>query len=182
MDTFSDYESFDGLGLAGLIKSHVISPHELLNAAIERIEAYNPKLNAVIFKMYDIACQQIESSDSEGIFKGVPFLLKDLFADCAGAPMNFGSRFANGYISHYDGELVKRFKKAGLIIVGKTNTPEFGLSPTTEPELFGPTTNPWDQTRSAGGSSGGSAAAVASRMVPMAHGGDGAGSLRKEKQ
>lgn len=179
MDTFSDYESFDGLGLAGLIQSRAISPHELLDATIERIEAYNPKLNAVIFKMYDLACQQIElAKNSEGIFKGVPFLLKDLFADFAGAPMNFGSRFANGYISHYDGELVRRFKNAGLIIVGKTNTPEFGLSPTTEPELFGPTLNPWDVTRSAGGSSGGSAAAVASRMIPMAHGSDGAGSLR----
>jgi amidase len=178
MDTFTDYESFDGLGLASLIQSHVISPHELLTAAIERIEAYNPKLNAVIFKMYDAACQQIESSHPDGIFHGVPFLLKDLFADFAGAPMHFGSRFANGYTSFYDGELVKRFKKAGLIILGKTNTPEFGLSPTTEPELFGPTLNPWDRTRSPGGSSGGSAAAVASRMVPMAHGGDGAGSLR----
>lgn len=178
MDNFADYESFDGLGLASLIRTRAIQPLELLNAAIDRIERYNPKLNAVIHKMYDEAHQQLKSHNPDGIFQSVPFLLKDLFADYGGAPMRFGSRFAEGYVSIHDGELVKRFKKAGLIILGKTNTPEFGLSATTEPELFGPTLNPWDVTKSAGGSSGGSAVAVAAGMVPMAHGGDGAGSLR----
>lgn len=178
MATFSDYESFDGLGLANLVHHGIVSPLELLNAAIERIENRNPALNAVIHKMYDQARLTIQNPSPEGIFNGVPFLLKDLLADYSGAPMHFGSRIANQYVSQNDSELVKRFKKSGLTILGKTNTPEFGLSPTTEPELYGPTLNPWNLTKSAGGSSGGSAVAVASGMVPMAHGGDGAGSLR----
>ncbi len=178
MLTFPDYESFDALGLASLIKSGVLTPHELLEAAIERIEQRNPTLNAVIHKMYDQARLAIQQNIPQGLFQNVPFLLKDLFADCEGIPMQLGSRFAKGYISAEDSELVKRFKQSGLIILGKTNTPELGLSPTTEPELFGPTPNPWDLNKSAGGSSGGSAVAVASGMVPMAHGGDGAGSIR----
>lgn len=178
MATFSDYESFDGLGLAHLVQNDIVTPTELLNAAIERIEQRNPALNAVIYKMYDQARSTIQNEIPCGLFQGVPFLLKDFLADYSGVPMRFGSRIAHDYISPHDSELVKRFKKAGLVILGKTNTPEFGLSPTTEPELFGPTLNPWDLTKSAGGSSGGSAVAVASGMVPMAHGGDGAGSLR----
>ncbi len=178
MSTFTEYESFDGLGLANLVKSGVISPEELLKAAIERIEKLNPKINAVIYKMYDQARATVKQSIPQGIFHGVPFLLKDLLADYEGVPLQFGSRFAKGWISPNDSELVRRMKNAGLIVVGKTNTPEFGLSPLTEPKLFGPSHNPWDLTRSTGGSSGGSAAAVAARMVPMAHGGDGAGSLR----
>lgn len=178
MDTFSEYESFDGLGLAGLVQRGVISPKELLQAAIERIETRNPQLNAVIHKMYDMASRAIEQGLPSGVFTGVPFLLKDLLAEYAGAPMSSGSRMLAHYVSTFDTELVKRFKQSGLVILGKTNTPEFGLSPTTEPVLFGPTRNPWDMSRSSGGSSGGSAVAVASGMVPMAHGGDGAGSLR----
>lgn len=178
MDSFTDYESFDGLGLAKLVKSGVVTQDELLNAAIERIEQRNPKLNAVIYKMYEQARSSLSHVNKEGMFQGVPFLLKDLLADYSGVPMQFGSRMMSNYVSPCDSELVKHFKKAGLIIVGKTNTPEFGLNSTTEPELFGPTLNPWDVTKSSGGSSGGSAVAVASGMVPMAHGGDGAGSLR----
>ncbi len=178
MPIFSEYESFDGLGLANLIKTGVISPSELLDAAIERIELHNPQLNAVICKLYDQARAAVQREIPAGAFQGVPFLLKDLLAEYAGTPLRFGSRFTAGWVSTQDSELVQRFKKAGLIILGKTNTPEFGLSPVTEPELYGPTRNPWDLNRSSGGSSGGSAAAVASGMVPMAHGGDGAGSLR----
>ncbi len=178
MSTFAEYESFDGLGLASLVKTGVISPQELVKAAIERIEKHNPALNAVIYKMYDEAHSSVKQSIPPGIFHGVPFLLKDLLADCEGVPLQFGSRFTEGWVSAHDSELVRRMKNAGLIIVGKTNTPEFGLSPVTEPKLFGPTHNPWDVTRVTGGSSGGSAAAVAARMVPMAHGGDGAGSIR----
>lgn len=178
MVTFPEYESFDGLGLANLIKRGIISAEEVLAAAIERIEQYNPELNAVIHKMYERARAAVKTEIPQGIFQGVPFLIKDLFADFQGEPMRMGSRFTANWISTHDSELVKRFKKAGLITLGKTNTPEFGLSPLTEPELFGPTRNPWNLSRSSGGSSGGSAAAVAARMVPLAHAGDGGGSIR----
>lgn len=178
--TFPEYDSFDGLGLANLIQQGVISPAELLEAAIERIELRNPKLNAVIHKTYDRANAAIQHKLPQGPFQGVPILLKDLLADEAGTPISFGSRYAykNNWISQQDSELVTRLKRAGVVILGKTNVPEFGLSPVTEPVLYGPTTNPWNITRSSGGSSGGSAAAVAARMVPIAHGGDGGGSIR----
>jgi amidase len=178
MTTFKEYDSFDGLGLANLVQQGVISPKELLEAAIERIELLNPKLNAVIYKMYEQAYATIKSPLPKSQFQGVPFLLKDLLADYAGAPLSMGSRFTRGCVSSHDSELVKRYKKAGLVILGKTNVPEFGLGAVTEPEAFGPTRNPWNMTLTSGGSSGGSAVAVATRMVPMAHGGDGAGSLR----
>lgn len=176
--TFPEYESFDGLGLANLVKRKIISPQELLAAAIERIEKYNPSLNAVIHSMYEKARDAVQNNLSDGLFQGVPFLLKDLIADYAGEPMRMGSRFTKEFISTHDSELVTRFKKAGLVILGKTNTPEFGLGVITEPVLFGPTKNPWNLTRSTGGSSGGSAASVAARMVPLAHAGDGGGSIR----
>ncbi|MDR3491902.1 MAG: amidase [Gammaproteobacteria bacterium] len=177
MKNFPEYESFDGLGLAGLVQRKVVSPEELLEAAIERIEARNPQLNAVIYKMYDQAKESLKDIP-QGPFQGVPFLLKDLLADYAGVPLSSGSCFTKNWIPQRDGELVRRFKKSGLIILGKTNVPEFGLSYVTEPELYGPTRNPWDVSRSPGGSSGGSAAAVAAGMVPMAHGNDGGGSIR----
>src|SRR5207302_1869154 len=111
-------------------------------------------------------------SGCSGPFAGVPYLLKDLAAEAAGVSFTEGSRFLREYVSHYDSELVCRLRQAGLIVVGKSNTPEFGLLPTCEPELFGPTGNPWDPSRSTSGSSGGSAAAVASGMVPAAHAND----------
>lgn len=178
MPTFAEYELFDGLGLADLVKSGVVSPTELVTASIERIEKLNPAINAVIYKLYDQALDSSKQKIPDGVFQGVPFLLKDLLADLSGVPLQFGSRFAKNWISPRDSELVRRMKNAGLIMLGKTNTPEFGLSPITEPKLFGATRNPWDLTRVSGGSSGGSAAAVAACMVPMAHGGDGAGSIR----
>lgn len=178
MTTFPEYESFDGLGLAALVQRGVISPVELIEAAIERIEILNPQLNAVIYKMYDQARFIARGDIPAGPFQGVPFLLKDLLADYAGVPLSSGSRFTQHWIPKYDSELVSRIKRAGLITLGKTNVPEFGLSSVTEPVLFGPTRNPWDLTRSPGGSSGGSAAAVAAGMVPMAHGNDGGGSIR----
>ncbi len=178
MIKFPEYESFDGLGLANLVKSGVISPVELLEAAIERVSLWNPKLNAVVHPLYDFARQAVQSEIPTGLFQGVPFLLKDLLAEYAGAPLSAGSRFVHGFMSTKDNEMVKRFKKSGVIIFGKTNTPELGTSFVTEPELFGPTRNPWDLARTVGGSSGGSAAAVAAGIVPVAHANDGAGSIR----
>jgi amidase len=178
MSDFGEYEKYDGLGLAELVRKGEVSPSELIEMSIERIEQLNPRLNAVIYKMYDSARKAAEDSLPDGPFQGVPFLLKDLLAECAGVPMQSGCRFLKGFVPDHDSEMITRFKAAGLIIVGKTNTPEFGLVPVTEPELFGPSCNPWDLTRTTGGSSGGSAAAVASGMVPMAHGNDGGGSIR----
>lgn len=176
--TFPEYETFDGLGLAHLVQTGVLSQEELLNAAIERIETLNPILNAVILKMYDEAKRTLQKGVPEGLFAGVPFLIKDLLGNYKGFPSTCGSRLTQHWIPEEDSEVVKRLKQSGLVIVGKTSTPEFGLSPVTESDLFGPTYNPWNLAYSPGGSSGGSAASVASRMVPMAHGGDGGGSIR----
>jgi len=155
-----------------------VQPSELVEEAIDRIERVNPKVNAVIHKIYDYARKTAREELPDGPFKGVPFLLKDVLNSFAGVPLCNGSRFFKDYIPDHDSELVKRYKAAGLIILGKTNTPEFALMPVTEPELFGPSNNPWDTSRTTGGSSGGSAAAVAARIVPMADGSDGGGSLR----
>jgi amidase len=182
----SDLYRYDAIGLADLIRSGELRATELLEDTIERIEILNPKLNAVIYKAYEQARQIAEGCDarseagasSDAPFYGVPFLLKDLVAEAQGLPFHEGSRFVDGYVSKIDSELVARQKRAGLIIVGKTNTPEFGLLPTTEPELCGPTLNPWNTELTPGGSSGGSAAAVAAGIVPMAHGNDGGGSIR----
>ncbi|MGQ9599457.1 MAG: amidase [Anaerolineae bacterium] len=172
------YDQYDGLGLAELVRKGEVQPIELVEEAIRRIEKLNPHLNAVIHKMYDQAREAAKGPLPDGPFRGVPFLLKDLLATCRDAPMHMGSRFYRGYVPDHDSEIVRRYRAAGLIILGKTNVPEFGLLPVTEPELFGPSNNPWDLTRTTGGSSGGSAAAVAARMVPLAHGNDGGGSIR----
>jgi len=164
--------------MAGLVRKGEVTPAELVEAVIERIERVNPDLNAVVTKMYDEARQIAAGILPEGPFRGVPFLLKDLQAAYEGVKMTAGSRYLRDFIPNGDSELVKRYKQAGLIVVGKTNTPEFGIMPTTEPELFGATRNPWDVTRSTGGSSGGSAAAVAAGIVPVAHANDGGGSIR----
>jgi amidase len=145
---------------------------------IEWIEQLNPQLNAVITPMYDEARKAARSAIPDGPFAGVPYLIKDLLAAYKGVPMCFGTRNLRNYIPDYDSEIITRYKKAGLIAVGKTNTPELGLLPTTEPIMFGPSRNPWDLDRITGGSSGGSAAAVASGMIPVAHGSDGGGSIR----
>ncbi len=175
---FAEYSNYDGLGLAELVRRREISTAEILEEAIARIEELNPKLNAVIYRAYDSAREACANGLPHGPFIGLPLLLKDLFTQCTGMPLRSGSRFHRNYVSDSDAELVRRFRNAGAQILGKTNTPEYGLMPVTEPELCGPTRNPWDLSRTSGGSSGGSAAAVASRMVPMAHGNDGAGSIR----
>ena len=178
MGDFSEYDKYDGLGLAELVRRKEVQPSELVEEAISCIERLNPRLNAVIHQMYDLAREAAEGDLPDGPFKGVPSLLKDLMVNYAGVPTRQGSRFHDDFVPDHDSEMVRRFKAAGVIFVGKTNTPEYGLVPVTEPELFGPTNNPWDLTRTAGGSSGGSAAAVAARMVPLAHGSDGGGSIR----
>ncbi len=178
MSGFRKYEKYDGVGLAELVQKKEVKPIELVEEAISRIENLNPRLNAVIHKMYDIAMEAAEKDLPNGPFKGVPFLLKDLLAAYAGVPMRSGSRFNQDFIPDYDSEIVKRFKAAGVIIVGKTNTSEYGLAPVTEPELFGSTNNPWNLSRTTGGSSGGSAASVSACIVPLAHGNDVGGSIR----
>lgn len=168
----------DATALADLIRRREVTPLELVDDAIERIERVNPKLNAVVTPMFAEARRAANGELPDGPFRGVPFLLKDLTAAYAGVPMSFGSSYLRDFIPNHDTELVVRHKKAGLIVVGKTNTPEFGIMPTTEPRLFGATRNPWDVSRTPGGSSGGSAAAVAAGLVPMAHANDGGGSIR----
>ncbi|WP_158815889.1 amidase [Methylocapsa sp. S129] len=177
MGGMSEFERYDGLGLAELVRKGEVSVLDLVEECIARIEARNPRINAVISKLYDSA-RLAAAGAHEGPFAGVPFLLKDLMAPFAGAPMSNGNRVLAKIPCDYDGEIVRRYKKAGLIVVGKTNTPEFGLAPVTEPEAFGPARNPWDLSRTPGGSSGGSAAAVAARIAPMAHATDGGGSIR----
>jgi amidase len=172
----SEYVEFDGLGLAALIRSEQVSAAEVLQAACALIERLNPQLNAVIDRFADGS--QRDPHGSESTFAGVPFLIKDLGVSYAGKPSTMGSRMFAGLVAPADSELMIRYRAAGLVTLGKTNLPELGLSYATEPELGGPCRNPWDPTRTPGGSSGGSAAAVAARMVPMAHGNDAGGSIR----
>jgi amidase len=174
----SDYTSHDATGLAGLVRRREVSAAELLQAALERAHAVNPRINAIIRYMEDEARGAIDSGLPPGPFTGVPFLLKDLLAAYAGVPLQMGSRLFRDFVPDADSELVRRFKAAGLVVFGKTNTPEFGLRPTTEPVLHGVTRNPWNLGRTPAGSSGGAGAAVAARIVPMASGGDGGGSIR----
>ncbi len=173
-----DYDQFDGLGLADLVRRGEVTPGELLDDAIARLEAVNPALNAVTATLYDQARAGISGGVPGGPFAGVPFLLKDIGVLLAGTATTNGSRLFASFTADHDSEMVRRYKAAGLVIFGKTNTPEFGLSASTEPQLFGPTHNPWRLDHSPGGSSGGAAAAVAGGIVPMAHGSDGGGSIR----
>lgn len=179
MRGFADYERYDALGLAELVRRGQVAPAELLEAAIERVEALNGSVNAVVMRLYDYGRQAIAAGLPDGPFKGVPFLLKDLTAALAGVRMTRGSKFfADSPPAAADSEHVRRLKRAGLVIFGRTNTCELGLSLTCEPRLYGPTKNPWDPTRISGGSSGGAAAAVGARMLPIAHATDGFGSIR----
>lgn len=170
----------DATAQAELVRSGQISPAELLEAAIDRIERWDPQLNAVVIRWFDEARRTAGEPLPDGPFRGVPFLLKDLWATYAGQPLSNGNAAlrAAGTRSAADTTLVARFRAAGLVTAGRTNSPEFGSVPTTEPVAWGPTRNPWDLTRSPGGSSGGSAAAVAAGMVPIAHASDGGGSIR----
>jgi len=175
---FGNSDKSAGRGLAELVRKKQVRSVELVEEAISRIERLNPQLNAVVHKMYEQARKAADGELPGGPFQGVPFLLKALVTYYAGVPLTHGSKFFKDFVPDHDCELVRRLKAAGIIVIGKTNTPEFGLAFVTEPELFGPANNPWDLTRTTGGSSGGSAASVAARMVPAAHASDGGGSIR----
>jgi len=174
----SDFARFDAIELADLVRRKEVSATELVEAAIARIERLNPHVNAVVATMYEEARRIASGRLPDAPFAGVPFLLKDSLASYAGVPTTSASRLLHGRVCDHDSRLVARLKQAGLIVLGKTNCAEFGLLPTTEPSLFGATHNPWNLKCSPGGSSGGSAAAVAAGMVTMAHGTDGGGSIR----
>lgn len=181
-----DLSELDGIALAQKIRDRELGAVEVLEQTITNIEKVNPSLNAVIHPMYDeakrhaVACENAlaKNSDKQPIFAGVPFVLKDLLAEYKGAPFNEGCVALKNYVSKIDSELVVRQKQSGVIICGKTNTPEFGGSPVTEPKLHGVTRNPWNTNHTPGGSSGGSAALVAAGVVPMGHANDGGGSIR----
>lgn len=176
----SDFSSYDGVGQAELVRSRQVSPLELVDDAIARIERLNPEINAVISNRFEQARIEAQGELPDGPFRGVPFLMKDLGIMMEGEPYYAGTRVLKDidYRAPEDSALTRRFRAAGLITLGRTNTPEFGSVITTEPESFGPTRNPWNLNHSPGGSSGGAAAAVAAGFVPMAHASDGGGSIR----
>ncbi len=175
--TFKEYGSYDAVGLAELVRKRQVGAGELLDEAIARTTKVDPKINAVVVKHYDYAKRQIDKGLADGPFAGVPFLLKDLeFLE--GTRTTSGASVYRDHVANHTGTIVRRFLDAGLTIFGKSSTPEFGLMPTTESRLFGPTRNPWNLEHSSGGSSGGAGAAVAARIVPVAHGSDGGGSIR----
>jgi len=173
----ADYESFDAVGLAALIAKGEVTSSEVLETALARAEAVDGKINAITFSMAE-AARAVARGTPAGPLGGVPFLLKELSAQAAGTPTSAGSRLFKDFKYAADNAIVEAYRRAGLVIFGKTNTPEFGLEPVTEPELFGPSRNPWNVDHTPGGSSGGSAAAVAAGVVPAAHASDGGGSIR----
>ena len=175
---FAEYADHDGLGLAALVAKGEVSAAELAEAAIERIERHNGVLNAVVYKAYDEARAAASGPLADGPFKGVPFLIKDLGVSVAGWPKTHGSRFAKDVVDAEDSGLVRRYRSSGAVLLGKTNTPEYGITGTTESAFLGPCRNPWNPDHIAGGSSGGSASAVAAGIVPLAHASDGLGSIR----
>lgn len=172
------FSSEDGVGLGALVRKGEVKPLELVDESIRRIEELNPRLNAVIHKSYDAARAIAQGPLPDGPFKGVPYLLKELATMWEGQPTTNSCPYLKDFVAPLDLEIVSRVKKAGFILLGKTNAPEFGWALTTEPKMYGPTLNPWKQGLSAGGSSGGSAVAVTTGMVPVAEASDGAGSIR----
>ncbi len=174
----NDLANLDATELAELIRTRKLSSRELVDDTIARIERVNPEINAVVHELFDQARAAASAELPDGPFRGVPYLLKDIIASCEGAPLTSGSAMLAGHVSDHDSVLVSRLRRAGFVFVGITNTCEFGLLPTVEPRLYGPTRNPWHTNRTTGGSSGGSAAAVAARIVPAAHANDGGGSIR----
>ena len=177
--SFNEYAAFDGLALGRMVREREVTPAELMEAAIACAEKHNAKLNAIVFKDYDRALAMArERKAGSAPFEGVPMLLKDIMGDCAGMPTRSACAFLPSTPMRADSEVVARYKRAGFIPFGKTNAPELGIPPVTESRLYGPAHNPWSLERTPGGSSGGSAAAVAAGIVPVAHGNDGGGSIR----
>jgi amidase len=175
---FTEYRKHDATALAALVKKGDVTPRELLETAIERLEEVNPRVNAIVHRCYERARRMLADAPRDAPFYGVPFLVKDLDGVLGGEPQTGSSRSLAAYVPEKSSELFLRYERAGLGIFGKTNTPEFGIFAVTESELRGPARNPWNLDHTPGGSSGGSAAAVASGIVPVAHGGDGGGSIR----
>jgi amidase len=175
---FEEYRSLDATTQATLIRKKEVTATELLELAIARVEAVNGPLNAVVLKLYDEARRQASGPLGEGPFAGVPFLIKDLDVQLKGTKYTAGTRLLKDYVSAESSEVVNRIQRSGLIIFGKTNTPEFGLTPYTEGKLLGTCHNPWNTAHTTGGSSGGSGSAVAAGIVPMALASDGGGSIR----
>lgn len=172
------FDTHDALGLADLVRRGEVTPTELLDEAIARVDRVDAKLNAVVLPMFDVARRNIARGLPDGPLRGVPFLIKDLAAQYAGVPLKNGSRlYANNVPKHHS-TIIERYERAGLVVMGKTNTSELGILPTCETVLYGPCHNPWKLGTTTGGSSGGAAAAVAARVVPVAHGGDAGGSIR----
>jgi amidase len=177
--SLTEYDGMDAMALAELVQTKQVSPEDLLEQAIARCEALNPIIKAVSQKYYDMARQAIRAGLPEGPLRGVPFLLKDMGATMKGTTAWNGSALFQAMPpARVDGALVAAYKRAGVVIFGRTNCSELGISAVTEPEIFGPTRNPWNLELTPGGSSGGSAAAVAAGIVPVAHANDGGGSLR----
>lgn len=176
--SIAQYSNYDGLGLAELVRKKEVSAPELLEAAIERAEKHNPKLNAIVYKAYDQAREAAKSLSAAGPFQGVPFLIKDLTLQVAGMKRSDGTFFKSDEPDAHDDLLTQRFKQAGLVIFGKTNTPEYGITGTTESARLKPCRNPWNTEHITGGSSGGAAASVAAGIVPLANASDGMGSIR----
>jgi amidase len=173
-----EYVQYDATGLAELIDNGDVTAREVLQAAIDRRHAVNPTLNAVVESWDEDALAAADTLKGRGPFGGVPFLIKDMDGMLAGRRCTHSSRALADWVPDRSSELMNRFEAAGLNIFGSTNCPEFGIMGVTEPELRGPARNPWNPDHTTGGSSGGSAAAIAGGIVPMAHGGDGGGSLR----
>jgi amidase/6-aminohexanoate-cyclic-dimer hydrolase len=173
-----DYEDYDALGLAERVKQGDVTPAELLEAAIERVEERDGEINAVVIRMFDEARKAVAEGVPKGPFEGVPFLLKDLHTAWPGVRLTFGSKLFADYVPEVESELVTRYRAAGLVVFGKSHSPEFGLTTTSESALFGQTHNPWSLEHTSGGSSGGASAAVAAGMLPLAHASDGGGSIR----
>lgn len=177
MSGFGGYQQCDATALAARIRSGEVSREDVLQASLAQLDAVNPRINAVVHDMRGQAAASLPGLP-DGPFTGVPFIVKALLSDCAGEPIGAGTRLLQTVRAAADSELVMRYRKAGLVIVGRSNTPELGLTSYTEPAVSGATCNPWQPGLTAGGSSGGSAAAVAAGIVPMAGGGDGGGSIR----
>src|SRR5712691_1315524 len=175
---FEEYRQHDAISLVGLTAKRQVSAQEVLEAAIRRAEQVNPAINAIVHQQYEQACKAVAAGLPEGPLKGVPYLIKDLGFFETGAPATFGSSLFKDFVADHETAYVTRCKKAGLVFMGRSSSPEFGLNPNTEPRLYGSCHNPWNLEYSPGGSSGGAAAAVSAGILPVAHATDGGGSIR----